>query len=324
MPNQERTSEAPGPGVYPGVPMDVYQSWRAASNSQLTHLLRSPAHMKAAREAPDKDTAALLMGKAIHSRLLEPRDFAETYVMGEQCHAITKDGKGPRCSNAGLVPLSDGSFVCGVHLKSANAAVRSGAVVLTQDQFATVAGIEASVSAHSAAGPLLRGITQAELSIVWVDPITGVTCKARFDGYNPELAGGSIPDIKSAEDGALLDFERAILKWGYHRKAWFYLRGAKEVGLPARHFPIIAVEKEPPFAVAVYRISDGVVTYLEDQMTALLELYAACEARQQWPAYPERVREISIPDWGWKLIDEQTAELEERLAFFRTAKEQAA
>ncbi len=190
---------------------------------------------------------------------------------------------------------------------------------------ATVEGIGASIARHSVAGPLIAACTDFELSIVWDDPLTGVRCKARLDAFAPDLAGGSIPDIKSTEGGDFLDFERAILKWGYHRKAWFYLRGAKEVGLAARHFPIIAVEKEPPYAVAVYRVSDGVVTYLEDQMTALLELYAACEARQEWPAYPERVREISIPDWGWKLIDNQTAEVEERLATFRApAKERAA
>ncbi len=323
MTNEGRSTAAPPPGVYPGVPMALYQSWPCASNSQLTHLLRSPAHMKAHREAPDKDTPAKVLGTAIHARVLEPEKYATDYLVAEQCGARKKDGE--RCSNTGLWPLTDGSFVCGVHVKAATSTVRGGAIILSPEDAATVEGIGASIARHSVAGPLIAACTDFELSIVWDDPLTGVRCKARLDAFAPDLAGGSIPDIKSTEGGDFLDFERAILKWGYHRKAWFYLRGAKEVGLAARHFPIIAVEKEPPYAVAVYRVSDGVVTYLEDQMTALLELYAACEARQEWPAYPERVREISIPDWGWKLIDNQTAEVEERLATFRApAKERAA
>lgn len=315
--------QTPEPGIYPGVPMHEYQAWRAASNSQLTHLMRSPAHMKAAREKADNETPAKFMGTAIHARVLEPDVFARDYVVGDTCHATT--GKGTRCTNAGIWPLADGTFVCGVHIKGAGEAVRSEAIVLTPDQAAVVEGVAGAVGRHAVAGPLIAAADYTEVSIVWDDPVTGVRCKARLDAYAKNLAGGSIPDLKTAEDGDYLDFERAILKWGYHRKAWFYLRGAKEVGLPARHFPIIAAEKEEPFAVAVYRVSDGVVTYLEKQMTALLELYAECELRQSWPAYPERVREISIPDWGWRRIDDQTAEVEERLSSLRArAKEQAA
>lgn len=323
MGDETSTTTAPGPGVYRGVAMSDYQAWPFASNSQLTNLLRSAAHMKAAREAVWKDTPAKMLGTAIHTRVLEPDQFASRYVTGEQCHALTKGGKGPRCSNAGSWPLTDGTFVCGVHL--AEGAQTIGATVLAPEDAAVVNAVGEAVRSHAVAGPMIRACTDFELSIVWDDPVTGVRCKARLDAHAPDLAGGTIPDLKTTQSGEIFDFERAILSWGYHRKAWFYLRGAKEAGLQARHFPLIALEKEPPYAVAIYRVSDAVVGYLEDQMTALLTLYAECERRREWPAYPELVREISVPDWGWKRIDEQTAELEDRIrALSGPAKEKVA
>lgn len=309
--------KCPEPGVYRDVPMATYQAWPAASNSQLTHLMKSPAHLAAYRRQPPKETPALKLGTAIHSRILEPDDFRDTYVQATQCAAKTKGGKGPRCSKEGTWPTKDGSLLCTQHL-SDETPVDKATIVLSESDFAMVEAVGEAVHAHGRAGRLLAEATDVELSIVWDDPVTGVRCKARLDAYAGHLDGGTIPDLKSAVDGGILDFERAVLKWGYHRKAWFYLRGAKEVGLPAEHFPVIVIEKDDPYAVDTYRISSGVVTYLEDQMSALLELYAECLALDDWPGRPERIRDISIPDWGWKKIDEETEGVREQLAYVRS------
>lgn len=308
--------QCPEPGVYRGVGMDTYHSWPAASNSQLTELLKSPAHLAAYRRKVWEPTPSLILGTAIHSAVLEPDDFAASYVVKGQCEAITKGGKGPRCSKPGTWPLADGSFVCTTHLGDDDA-MRDDVVVLSESDHATAKAVAKAVHGHAMAGPLLAAASDVELSIVWDDPITGVRCKARLDAYAGELQGGTIADLKSAAEGGFLDFERAIHKWGYHRKAWFYLRGAREVGLPARHFPIITVEKDDPYHVDTYRLSDSVVTYLEDQMTALLELYAECDRREVWPSRPQEFREISIPKYGWTQIDEQTDEVNRQLEHLR-------
>ena len=43
---------------------------------------------------------------------------------------------------------------------------------------------------------------------------------------------------------------------------------------------------------------------------ALLERYAECERSGEWPGYPDEVRDISIPEWAWYQMDDQTAGLE--------------
>jgi len=308
--------ECPEPGVYRGVPMDTYHAWPAASNSQLTQLMKSPAHLAAYRTKGWEPTPAQVLGTAIHSAVLEPENFERTYVQAGQCEALTRGGKGPRCSKNGTWPLADGSIVCTTHLDE-EGDVDGSTIVLSESQQETCLMVQAAVRGHETAGPLLDASTDFELSIVWDDPVTGVRCKARLDAYAPDFAGGTIPDLKSAQEGGLLDFERSILRWGYHRKAWFYLRGAHEVGLPARHFPLIVVEKDLPFHVDTYRISDAVVKDMERQMTALLELYATCMEIDHWPSRPQEFREISIPVWGWRQIDDETEEVQRQLDHVR-------
>lgn len=308
--------ECPAPGVYRGVEMDTYHSWPAASNSQLTELMKSPAHLAAYRSRVWEPTPAQILGTAIHSAVLEPEDFKQRYMTSEQCSALTRGGKGPRCSKRGTWPLKGGSFICTTHLED-ESPVDESATVLSRSDHETCLKVQEAVRKHATAGPLLEASTDFELSIVWDDPVTGVRCKARLDAYAPDFAGGTVPDLKSAQEGGLLDFERAVLKWGYHRKAWFYLRGAQEVGLPARHFPMIVVEKEEPFHVDTYRISDAVVKDMENQMTALLELYAECVAVDHWPSRPQEFREITIPVWGWRQIDEETEEVQRQLDHIR-------
>lgn len=307
-------AKVPEPGVYRGIPMAEYRAWACASNSQLTHLMRSPAHLRAYLEAPQKETPARILGTAIHTKVLEPETFGRSYfAKPDPDPEIYRNADGSESKNVANTKA----------YKDAVAALEMehpGGIGLGASDHETCIGIDASIRAHESAGPTIEAATDVELSIVWDDPVTGVRCKARLDAYAPDLAGGSIPDLKSAREGGILDFERAVLGFGYHRKAWFYLRGAREVGLACRHFPLIAAEKEPPYAVDVYRVSEGVVTYVEDQMTALLELYAECQQQEWWPARPEHVREISIPDYGWRKIDEQTAEVREQLARMRAAR----
>jgi hypothetical protein len=315
--NATATMDTPGPGVYPGTPMEDYHAWGCASNSRLSRLMKSPAHLKAYIEEPAKeDTPARKLGRAIHMAVLEPGLFAEHYTTAGVCEASTKDGKA--CTNAGLFVHKRIGWVCGVHARNQDDDLETvEREVLTAGDHETCVRVRDAVHAHSMARGLVTGPGQVEMSMVWKDRATGVLCKSRWDRHTPEIAGGSVVDLKSSLDSSIFDFERASFNWGYHRQAAFYLRGARARRLPVRSFSIIAVEKEPPYAVAVYRISDAVVDNLTEQLDSLLELYAECMGRDQWPGYPEIVRDISLPKWGWDKIDEQTAEVREALRLIR-------
>jgi hypothetical protein len=293
--------DLPLPGVYPGVPMLRYHRWPCASNSRLSKIRQSPAHLKAYLEQPT-DSATFALGRATHAAILEPDVFSASYVLPERCTAIKKDKA--RCDNSGIV-YAGGEWFCGVHGKGI-ASVANNVTVLPPADYRAALSMRDAVFAHPKAARLLSGKGEAELSALWQDETTGVMCKARLDRYSPIIAGGAIVDIKTTRNASPTAFERAIYEHGYHRQAAFYLQAAKATGLNAEHFVIVAVEKEPPFAVALYRVSEAAITAGEEQLKPLLALYGQCVASDTWPGYSENIEDIALPSYAWSQIEQET------------------
>jgi hypothetical protein len=318
----------PGPGVYPGVAADTYHAWNCASNSRLSRLLRSPAHLDAYLKEPSPETKSLIIGRAAHVAILEPDSFEARYTFAEQCQATIASGenKGKRCSNDGVWIHAQLGWVCGVHAKSRPAEDLSvPRCVLAKSDYDTTLRIRDAVNAHPSARGIVQAPGDAELSLVWDDPGTGVRCKGRFDWYKPVLAGGTITDVKTTTDASPDAFERSLFKWGYHRQSAMYLMGARALGLEARHYAIIAVEKTPPFAVAVYRFGEESLGSLEPpqqwekdygaagQLRSLLRRYESCMTSGVFPGYGDDVRDLSVPSWAWSVMDSQTRDLDHAL-----------
>lgn len=307
-PERELSVETPGPGVYPGTPMDVYHEWAAMSNSRLSRFARSPAHYVAYIEEPPKETPALKLGRAIHTAVLEPDRWDDLYTTAQGCDAIKGDGD--RCTNSGVWQTADKGWVCGIHVKQVEEdQIDRSRAVLSLDDYRTCVGVRDSIQRHSKARGMIEALGDVELSMLWTDADTDVLCKARWDGYAPELPGGAIVDVKSTRDASPRSFEKAIFDFGYHRQGALYLEGARARKLPAKHFVLIAVEKKPPYAVGVYRLTEGALQAGMDHIRPLLRLYKDCVERDEWPAYPDEIRDISIPSWAWSKVDEDIEEI---------------
>lgn len=301
----------PGPGVYPGTPMAGYHGWDAASNSRLGRLAKSPAHLRAYMDAPSKDTDALRLGRAIHCAILEPDDFPSRYALAEQCAAPKKDGT--RCSNPGLFIHREIGWVCGVHVKGWGNGVSTETETLSPEDHAICMGLRDSAYRSETVRSLLTGSGEVELSMLWEEATSGVLCKARWDRHSPDLPGGVIVDLKTTRSALRRDFERTIFGLRYHCQGGLYLDSARARKLPARHYVIIAAEKEPPFAVAPYRLTEGATDAGMDQLRPLLQLYRRCQESGEWPAYPDVVQDIGLPDWAWRQVAEDIA-LQEEIA----------
>lgn len=283
----------PGPGVYPGVPFEDYLRWDAVSQSQLKELARSPAHLRAYLAQPDEDTDALRIGRAVHCAVLEPGEFASPKRFG-----ILPDG-------------TDRRTKAGKELWETIRA--SGATPIKQAEHEATCAMRDALLAHTAAGALLRAPGSTELSIVWMDEETGVLCKARHDKHAEGVGGGVILDVKTTGDASPREFERSVFNFGYHRQGAFYIRGARALSLPVEHYAILAVEKDAPYAAAVYRLNDGAIDAGDAEAGVLLRLYARCLLRNEWPAYTAGVQDIAIPDWAWTVSDRFTSELRKDL-----------
>lgn len=303
----------PPPGVYRDVPFETYLCWDAASNSILSQLGRSAAHAKSQIDGHDTDSEAKRLGRPIHCAVFEPEQLERRYLVAEMCQQRTE--KGTPCKNWGLWKDDQRGWVCGVHGKGRDDhRVELAQEIIDGDELAMCRGIKAGVSRSTRASAIIAAPCEFELSIVWVDPETGVTVKGRFDAYNPEHAGGTIGDGKSTEDARRDAIEKTIFNFGYYRQASLYRGGTAAVDLPAEHFAIIALEKKHPFNTAVYRIRDDLMQLGTEENRALLELYAHHKSTDTWPGYPDEVTDIGVPTWAWGRVNDRIHEVSTRSA----------
>jgi hypothetical protein len=295
----------PPPDLYADVAGETYHRWDAVNNSRLNLLFdASPAHALAQILNPPKPTPAKVLGNAAHAMILQPEVFDATYAVAGRCAGLTEKGKGPRCSFNGKV-CRGGEWFCDRHDPAPGA---PGTVhVLPQDDYDACQRMRDAVLNHPVAGAYLRGPGEVELSGVFTDDDTGLPCKFRTD----KLRGDKdvVFDLKTADDASPAGFPNSIYGFGYYRQGAHYLMGLAQHGRNFKHFIIGAVEKSPPYAVAVYRLTDESIEAGLSDRAKLMKLYAQCEESGVWPGYGFDadsgryvVQDAGLPDWAWKRV----------------------
>ncbi len=224
----------------------------------------------------------MVFGRACHVSILEPEVFTEKYKRGPE---------GDRRTKAVRATWEDAEDKYGKDF------------VLKPDDFDKCVLMRASVRSKRTAQTLLGGEGDAEVSVLWDED--GTLSRARADRMSWELKGGTIVDLKTTTDARVSEFERRIFQFGYHRQGAWYLRGFR-TQVAVNHYAIIAVEKEPPFGVGVYRLTDEALDAGWQQIEPLLDLYRECVEKNDWPGYPDEVKDIGLPSWAWDKMEEVT------------------
>lgn len=167
--------------------------------------------------------------------------------------------------------------------------------VLTPEQWDQLHGMAASVMAHPAANRLLREVPgKAEISYYWNDPATGELCRIRPDWLRSD---DIIVDLKTTDDASPDGFAKSVANWRYDVQDAFYCDGFRAVTGRKARFVFIAVEKKPPYAVAVYTLDAESKEIGRAQYRADLDLYAQCKANDNWPGYGDAVQKLNMPGW---------------------------
>jgi hypothetical protein len=276
---------APVVGIHQGLPADEYHRINAASNSRLTKLERSAAHLRAAIDEPREPTDAMEFGTAAHFAVLQPDFFSAFYLRGPD---------GPWNKNPWKAQVE------------AMRAENPDLTVLHADAYDGILRIVDSVYAHPAAAKALTGsAAMTELSCVWLNDDAAIDCKARIDLLNEGLA--ATVEFKTALDASDSVFEKQIYNLRYYRQGAFYLDGMEILrpDVKWQHHIIIATEKTPPFATNVFRVREDAIQIGRDELRPLLARYAKCIATNEWPAYGTEFKEISLPPWAWDQVDER-------------------
>ena len=253
--------------------MPDYLSAPGISKSGLDQIAKSPAHYQAWKAEQPEPTKAMMFGSAVHCALLEPELFAGAYAVSPEVDRRTKDGKAEY---------------------AAWEAANGGKVALSMPDYSKILAMRDSFQSHS----LTRGTVGAsvtEHSLLWTDEKTGAQCKARPD----IVLDGMVMDLKTTEDASPRAFERSAANFRYHCQAAFYLRAmTADTGILHTKFLFIAIEKTPPYAIAVYEASPDMIRMGADCNNADLARYAKAKTTGVWDSYPETVQQLSLPPWA--------------------------
>jgi exodeoxyribonuclease VIII len=256
-----------------------YDQLDAANHSGLEQLRRSPAHYIYRREHPAAPTEAMRVGAAYHALVLEPEEFAASYIRSPEINRRTKEGK------AAALEFE---------------ASAGGRTVIDSDDWCRLHAMADALAEHASAAALLDYVDRAELTALW--EMGGVWCKGRLDAVAPEIH--AVIDLKTCNSASRADFERAIFNFGYHRQAAFYLDACAAIGEHYDSFVIIAQESKAPYSIALYRLLDDIIDLGRRENAELLALYARCRDAGDWPSYPAQIQSIGIPAWAEKRIEE--------------------
>lgn len=248
------------------------------SNSALKEFAKTPAHLRAWAEAVEGDgeseKAAFRIGRATHTSILEPDLFTKQYVakpeFGDCRKTLNKDRRDEWVKE------------------------HKNFEILSESEYRMIRGMRDSVRLHPLASKLVTG-GESELTGLWTDSMTGLRCKVRADHYNARR--DLIVDLKTTGDASPRAFGRDVIKYFYHHAHALYRAGFAALGVPARHFIFVVVEKAPPYAVALYQLDELGIRVAHDRIRTLMCLLADCVRRNEWPSYSEKIQTLITPEW---------------------------
>lgn len=266
------------PGLHQGVPDDVYHARKlyVVNKTGIDRVNQSPAHFKVWVEGGVvRESPALDFGQAFHCATLEPAVFAERYAVEPDFGDCRyKDNKTARDT-----------------WRAKNAFKRS----LSGEHSDAITAMAASVRAHPIAGKLLVGGVP-ELTVLWNDEATGLPCKSRADYYVADKQ--LVVDLKTTLDASEREFKRSVVSYRYHVQDALYRSGFAAVGAPIQHFIFVAVEKTPPYAVAVYALDADAVAAGFAAARKNINTLSDCVRFDRWPSYSDHIVTLELPKWA--------------------------
>jgi exodeoxyribonuclease VIII len=255
---------------------DEYHASEGLSRSALMSFRKTPYHywneyLNPERPAKKEASPALTFGNLLHTYILEPDKILERYIVVKKIDRRTKEGK---------------MYWDELELTKGNREI------ITEEVFAEAEKIAESVTKHDQARELITG-AQFEKSIYWNDPHTGLLCKARPDIWHVNM----VCDLKSTMNAGAREFQNSLYQYGYYIQAGMICEALRHVlDVDIRNFIFIALEKEFPYAHAIYKLDElaleqGIAVF----KNTLLKI-KECVDKNEWPSYETQI--ITLPAYA--------------------------
>lgn len=230
-------------------------------------------------KATEEESNALVFGKMCHCLLLEPQLFDKEYTVMDFGKLRTNKKY--------------------IEAKEAN----PGKIIVSPDEVLQARMMIENIHQHKLAETILKDAT-AEMPFVWMDPETGLQCKAKLDAIKRTKAGIVVIDYKTSSDII------SVLNWpqklGYPLQAEFYKRAvkAKYGEEPIEFVFVIQSNKEGEedmvcVANVEYEsqeVAKSIVNHHMYEIRDKLALWEKTHDKNIWAAFPERV-EMRYSNW---------------------------
>lgn len=284
------------PCAISGMPIEVYHSLPALSNSGLKTLLDCPAryyYKYLSGEYEYQEKPAFKIGKAAHCYILEgQKAFYEKYWHNPYKNLLKEDMV--------KILLNKGFKQSDLNLKADElrellleaTGIEKREIELNENELNQVVSLARAIKKD----PLARGAFaqkgKSEVSLFWQDE-SGVWLKCRPD-WLPDNRQ-RVPDYKTCQSVNPATFYSDFIKYGYHVQCAMYREGIRKVfGEEVESFFFVAQEKEPPYISQVYLCDSEITLFGEKAMRLGIEKYIECREKGIWETYSDKVIQMSI------------------------------
>lgn len=220
-----------------------YHAHPALGSSNLKQILKNPYAF--AMGIKQEQTAAMALGSAVHTLVLEPHKFEEEFAVAPEYDARTKEGK---------------------EIKAAFEASCIGKTILKSDEYERAK--TCSEIAKQIAGRFFKGGV-AESS--FFSEFDGVAVKCRTDYYLPDL--GIVVDVKTTADASPDGFAKSVANFGYYIQAAFYIDVLQSLGHTINKFMFVAIETKEPYMIGLYQLAPEAIDFGRSEYQRALDIY---------------------------------------------------
>lgn len=263
-----------------------YEATEGVNYSILKLYAKSPLHARHGMLHPPEPTKAMRLGAALHAAILEPRKFMDEYVVPPKVDRRTKEGK-----------LAWAAFL------EAN----SGKDFLDPEPHENCLRMATAAHDHPIVSQLLAAKGLNECSVYWRDFEHDAPCKCRVDRLTSWADRSVILDLKTTTDARPGPFAQQIARLNYHVQAAWYINGLATVSPHPRRWIWVAIESEPPHAVALYEPNEQMLMQGEAECRQYLKTHLDCQAKGEWPGYPIEPQSLNLPTWAVQFAEWELA-----------------
>lgn len=273
--------------IYPNITREEYDALEGVNNSKLKHFKDSAKHGAYKTKTPFKPTAAMIMGTAIHTLVLEPHKFKDEYIIGGPIN----EGTGKTYGGA------SGKF------KAWMESQEKGKKYLTDQDATTAHRVAHNTKQNKVAMFWLDQCEYKETAIDWVDPYSGLKCKALLDAFS--VANLTFADFKTIGKSVAYDeLSKTIYNMGYYQQFAFYRDGLFHNGIQCNDVIAVFAQTADEQDVATARIGFESLALGTVHYQKCFDNYKAYLAGDI-KGHNSELFELNVPSWATYEMEEE-------------------